>query len=253
MRTLYAIVLLLLTTSVYSQKSTLLQNVNVRANELKHRLNKTGDSLILEGERSIYKVEIFNKDFEHSLIVKDSKIKIPLNNIPVGRFVVEAALPDKLIIITLLRNEALPPAINTPQPKRKVSSFGKPTLASIETTNTPETEESIPKQALVDKKIDVTDDTLTGAITAEKITSTDNKKLTVADNKKILIDKKTTVADNKTIVIDKKIALKEKKTTVANSETRVSDKKLITSKNILNNSGNRVLVFMLFVSFGQDV
>jgi len=61
MRILYTIVFLLLTTSIYGQKSTLLQNINVRAKELKHSLNKTGDSLILEGERTIYKVEIFNK------------------------------------------------------------------------------------------------------------------------------------------------------------------------------------------------
>ena len=64
MRKLYTIVFLLLTMLSYCQKSTLLQNVNIRAKELKHSLNKTGDSLILEAERTIYRVEIFNRDFE---------------------------------------------------------------------------------------------------------------------------------------------------------------------------------------------
>jgi hypothetical protein len=153
MRRLYTFAFLLLTTLAYSQKSTLLQNVNTRAKELKHNLNKTGDSLILECERTIYRVEIFNKDFEKSLIVKDSKVKIPLRDIPVGRFVVEAVLPDRLIVITLLRNETINNPINAPRPKRKVSLFGGTTLASNETeVESPEIKLDEPKLATVEKK-----------------------------------------------------------------------------------------------------
>jgi hypothetical protein len=89
----------------YGQKSKLIQNVNVRAKELNHKLNSTGDSLILEGERKIYTVEIFNNTFERKVHVKDKKVTIPLHYVPLSKFLVEATLVDKLIVITLLRNE----------------------------------------------------------------------------------------------------------------------------------------------------
>jgi hypothetical protein len=89
----------------YGQKSKLIQNVNVRAKELKHKLNSTGDSLILVSERKIYTVEIFNNNFERKVHVKDKKVTISLRDLPVGKFLVEATLVDKLIVMTLLRNE----------------------------------------------------------------------------------------------------------------------------------------------------
>ncbi len=107
MRIACTIALLLLITFSYGQKSTLIQNINVRANELKHSLNKTGDSLILEGKRPINKVEIFNNDFEKTFVVNHHKAKIPLHKIPVGRFITSVKLNDKLIIITLLRHKTL--------------------------------------------------------------------------------------------------------------------------------------------------
>jgi hypothetical protein len=122
-------VFLLLATLVYGQKSTLFQNINFRAKELKHTLNKSGDSLILEGERRISKVEIFNNDYEQIIDVKDSKVKICLNDVPVGRFVVEATLPDKLIVITLLRNEPLNRKKATS--RKKTSLFGDNPITSI--------------------------------------------------------------------------------------------------------------------------
>lgn len=97
--------LLLLATVVYGQKSTLLKNINYRASELHHSLNKVGDTLILKGERTIDKVEIFNSDFQKAYIVNRLDTKIPLTDIPVGRFVTEVKVNNKLIIITLLRHE----------------------------------------------------------------------------------------------------------------------------------------------------
>tara|TARA_R110002033_G_scaffold20962_2_gene52487 strand:- start:1853 stop:2827 length:975 start_codon:yes stop_codon:yes gene_type:complete len=105
MKILYTTVFLLLASLVYGQKSTLYQNVNVRAKELKHNLNKTGDSLILKCERTIYEVVIFNDDFERVVRVRETEAIIPIADVPVGRFIVEALLSDKLIVITLLRNE----------------------------------------------------------------------------------------------------------------------------------------------------
>lgn len=91
----------------YGQKSTLLQNINFRAKELKHSLSKDGDSLILESERTIYSVEIFNQDYEKKVEVGDKKTKIALNDTPLGRLVVQAKLLDKRILMTLLRHEAI--------------------------------------------------------------------------------------------------------------------------------------------------
>lgn len=105
MTRLLTILLLFLTSVIHSQKSTLLKNINYRANELHHSLNKTGDTLILKGERTIDKVEIFNTDFQKAYIVNSLDTKIPLTDIPVGRFITEVKVNDKLIIITLLRHE----------------------------------------------------------------------------------------------------------------------------------------------------
>ncbi|WP_178985824.1 hypothetical protein [Winogradskyella helgolandensis] len=106
MKLLYFIVLLFLSTLVYGQKSVLLQNTNTRAKELKHQLNKTEDSIIFKCDRTIYELMIFNDDFERVIKVKDTVAKIQISDIPVGRYAVEAVLRDKLIIITLLRNES---------------------------------------------------------------------------------------------------------------------------------------------------
>ena len=89
----------------YGQKSTLIQNVNFRAKELKHYLNKAEDSLILEGERTIYKVNLFNKDYDETIQVNNKKISIPLYDLDIGRYVIETILLNKRIIIVLFRNE----------------------------------------------------------------------------------------------------------------------------------------------------
>jgi hypothetical protein len=108
MRNGVTLLFLLLAVNTYGQKSTLIQNIDFRAKGLSHSLNKTGDSLILESNKTIYKVEIFNSNFEKKFNVSNNKIKIPLNKIPVGRFITEVKLPGKLVVITLLRHQPLP-------------------------------------------------------------------------------------------------------------------------------------------------
>ena len=105
MTRLLTILFMSLALYTYGQKSTLLKNVNYRASELYHSLNKTGDTLILRGERIIDKVEIFNNNFQKTYIVNGFDKKIPLEEIPNGRFVTEVKVKDKLIIITLLRHD----------------------------------------------------------------------------------------------------------------------------------------------------
>ena len=116
------VVFLLLTAGVNSQNSTLIQNINYRAAELTHHLNSVGDSLILEGSRNISKVEIFNDNFTKTFSVENNKTVIPLVDIPVGRFVTEVELEEKLIIITLLRHETIDA---TAQPLMRLSDKAK--------------------------------------------------------------------------------------------------------------------------------
>ncbi|WP_412561635.1 hypothetical protein [Winogradskyella sp. MIT101101] len=107
MKTICRIACLFLTTLIFGQESSLIQNINFRAKDLKHSLNASGDSLLLESEFDISKVNIYNNTFEKTFIVEKQKAKIPLAKIPNGRFVTEVKVQDKLIIITLLRHKAL--------------------------------------------------------------------------------------------------------------------------------------------------
>ncbi|WP_299130200.1 hypothetical protein [uncultured Winogradskyella sp.] len=112
------ILFLILVSITYGQHSTLIKNINIRAQGLKHDLNKTNDSLLIESDELIYKIDIFNDDFEKSYAVKDNKASIALKDIPVGRFITEVEINNKLIIITLIRHkvyEELIP-IKTPEP-----------------------------------------------------------------------------------------------------------------------------------------
>ncbi|APY08872.1 hypothetical protein BWZ20_11415 [Winogradskyella sp. J14-2] len=107
MTRLLALFFLVLTVCANGQNSTLLKNINFRANELHHSLDKTGDTLILKGERTIEKVEIFNNNFQKAYVIDNLVTKISLADIPNGRFVTEVKVSDKLIIITLLRHNNL--------------------------------------------------------------------------------------------------------------------------------------------------
>ena len=109
----------------YGQESSLLQNVNFRAKELKHNLNKTGDSLILNSDKTIEKVEIYNSNFEKKFPIFSNNARISIANIPSGRYVTEVKLPGKLILITLLLEDNLIPKPHTIVSKPKSHSAEK--------------------------------------------------------------------------------------------------------------------------------
>ena len=97
--------LLILFSSVIisGQNITLLKNTNPKVKELKHSLNTSRDSLIMECEKTIFKVEIFNEDYEKIIIVEDFKTQIPLLDLPAGKFIVEARLVDKIVVMNIIR------------------------------------------------------------------------------------------------------------------------------------------------------
>lgn len=103
----FTILFLFLTSLSFSQNATLLKNVDFRAKELKHNLNKTGDTLILESTRTISKVTIFNSAYEKLFLVNKNATKIPIADLPIGRFVTEVKIHEKLIIITLIQHKQL--------------------------------------------------------------------------------------------------------------------------------------------------
>ncbi|WP_400074733.1 hypothetical protein [Winogradskyella sp. R77965] len=122
-----SLLLLLFSTLILSgQNITLLKNYNPKAKELKHNLNKTNDSLILGCENKILKVEIFNEDYEDVVIVENHKAQIALNNLPVGKFVVETKLEDKVIIMDLIKYQDFNERTNsTPSFEKKNVVEGK--------------------------------------------------------------------------------------------------------------------------------
>lgn len=99
------LLILFATLTCYSQNFTLIKNTHPQARELKHSLNKTNDSLVLECDHKIVNVEFFNEDFEKIVIVEDLKTKIALADFPEGKFIIEAKLTDKIILIDLIKHE----------------------------------------------------------------------------------------------------------------------------------------------------
>lgn len=90
-------------TLTFGQNITLLKNYNPKAQELKHNLNKTKDSLILGCEKTIVKVDIFNEDYEKTILVENINTIIPLEDLPIGKFIVEASLNNKIITMNLIK------------------------------------------------------------------------------------------------------------------------------------------------------
>ncbi|WP_299105016.1 hypothetical protein [uncultured Winogradskyella sp.] len=105
LKTISTLLILFATLTSYSQNFTLIKNTHPQARELKHSLNKTKDSLVLECDHKIVNVDFFNEDFEKTVIVEDLKTKISLEDFPEGKFIIEAKLTDKIILIDLIKHE----------------------------------------------------------------------------------------------------------------------------------------------------
>jgi hypothetical protein len=102
-----------------SQESTLIPNTNIEATELIHHLNKTKDSLVLSSEFTIHKVEIFNSEFIKIFEVSGNELKIPLQEIPLGRQSIAVFVNRKIIMLTLLRKQPYKKIKTKPVPEKK--------------------------------------------------------------------------------------------------------------------------------------
>jgi len=222
MKLLYTLVFVLLTSLVFGQKSTLYQNVNVRAKELKHKLNDTGDSLVFKCERTVYEVVIFNDDFERVIKVRDTDAVIPIADIPVGRYIIEALLSDKLIVITLLRNEPFDTLEVAPLIADSSDLFGKKIATQKEVIVSVEKSIEEPKIE-AEPKVAVEIKTLT--LPKEESFGNENniKKTALAVAGKKGLPKPKAIKPAKKVVVKKKTA-KKSSLSLFNTKTKITKK-----------------------------
>lgn len=76
--------------SVVAQSTfaTIIKNVNVRAKGVKHSLNATKDTLLLESNKKINYVYAINRDYKKELydFIDDKSYKVPLSNLKSGKY-----------------------------------------------------------------------------------------------------------------------------------------------------------------------
>jgi hypothetical protein len=102
---IWTLLFLFSTAISFGQDIILQKNTHPKTKELKHNLNQTKDTLIMGCESSIFKVEIFNEDYEKIIIVENIQAHIPLNDLPAGRFVVQAQLSNKIVVMHLVKRD----------------------------------------------------------------------------------------------------------------------------------------------------
>jgi len=108
MHRLYVIVMFLcLSNFSFSQTTytTLKKNINTLAYNLDHNLSSTQDSLILENKFLFRKVRISSKTTEKVYDFKPAvkRAKIPLGDLPVGKYTVMFYQADKIIVFQIHR------------------------------------------------------------------------------------------------------------------------------------------------------
>ncbi len=106
-KNLFILALTFFSVFVYGQRAIFEKNVNKRAEALEQALNKNGDSLVLKSEKTIQQVDIFNKDYMKTFNINGNEAKIDLSLIPEGRFIVQARLGKKRIVMYLKIHETL--------------------------------------------------------------------------------------------------------------------------------------------------
>lgn len=89
--------------------ATIAKNVNNRAESVKHYLNSTKDTLILESERKINYVYAINREYKKEIydFIDDKKYKVPLTNFKSGKYTfVVGQSPLKIVFaVNVLKEE----------------------------------------------------------------------------------------------------------------------------------------------------
>lgn len=126
MKNFYILAFTLFTVLTYGQnfQNIVFQpNINFKARNLKQGLNKTGDSLILESSnKSIKQIDIFNEDFLESIEVNSNNAKIDLNILPVGKFIVQARIGKRRIIMYVQKRDSAVIAYSKREKETQITS-----------------------------------------------------------------------------------------------------------------------------------
>ncbi|WP_405573227.1 hypothetical protein [Winogradskyella sp. Asnod2-B02-A] len=101
-----SLILLISSFFIQGQQITFQKNINYQARELKQSLNENRDSLNLESDKIIYQVDIFNENYSNSISVNNNESTIGLDILPVGKFIIQARLKRKWIVMYLVKSEA---------------------------------------------------------------------------------------------------------------------------------------------------
>ena len=101
------IFLLMSSSNAFAQEeyTTIRKNVNPLAFELDHNLSNSQDSLVLENKYFFKKVRFLNKTTEKVFDFKPAvkTAKIPLDELPLGKYTVMFYQPDKIIVFQIDR------------------------------------------------------------------------------------------------------------------------------------------------------
>ena len=135
---LLTLLLILLTSYTFSQNrpTRVKKNTNSNAKELFHDLNESGDSLILKSDYRIYRVEIMRSDFSKHYEAFEKSVKIPLYDLPRGRFSVLVSTNRKLILFNLFKDDIIerPNEITPLNIKENINEINSlPRIADIKT------------------------------------------------------------------------------------------------------------------------
>lgn len=79
------------------------KNVNIQAKGLIHKLNTTGDTLILQSAKKINYLYSINKDYgrDFDFYIDSTNYKLPLNKLPKGKHVFVAVQSPKRIVFVV--------------------------------------------------------------------------------------------------------------------------------------------------------
>ncbi|WP_299128896.1 hypothetical protein [uncultured Winogradskyella sp.] len=89
------------------------KNRNILAKDLIHKLNKTGDTLILESNKKINYLYTINKDYGRDLdvFIDTTSFKLPLNKLSKGKHVLVAVQsPKRIVFVVRIINEIPKPS-----------------------------------------------------------------------------------------------------------------------------------------------
>ncbi|WP_298895500.1 hypothetical protein [uncultured Psychroserpens sp.] len=102
------VMFLLMSSTIFAQEetyTTIRKNVNPLAFDLDHNLSSTQDSLVLENKYLFKKVRFLNKTTEKVFEFKPAvkRVKIPLDELPLGSYTVMFYQADKIIVFQIDR------------------------------------------------------------------------------------------------------------------------------------------------------